>query len=119
VLVLGDLHAGNKKPFSTVMGGGLNSRFSDSLRVLSSISDYVSGMAIRTLVFLGDIFEAPGPTIHKDVLIWVHNSFKRIADKCEQVFIVSGNHDYFRDKSVLTVFDDISNVRVISEPETY
>lgn len=116
MLIIGDIHAGNRKLFSTITSEGLNSRFVDTLIVLKDIATYATETNQQTLIFLGDIFEAPGEGIHKDVLIWTHNAFKRLSSQCEKLIILSGNHDLYRGQSILTIFDDIENCIVITKP---
>jgi DNA repair exonuclease SbcCD nuclease subunit len=84
--------------------------------VLKDIANYSVKTKQKTIIFLGDIFDVPGPSIDKQVLIWTHNAFKRLASSCEAVYILSGNHDIYQNRSILSVFDDIKNITVISEP---
>lgn len=118
MLIVGDIHAGNKRPFSTITSTGINSRLADTLTILRDISAYSSKIHNKNIIFLGDIFDCPGETIPKDVLIWVHNAFRRLSDSCNNIVIISGNHDCFRGRSVLGIFDDIKNVTIILEPTT-
>lgn len=116
MLIFSDVHGGNRRLFATMTKEGLNSRFVDVLEVVRGIARYADKTRQRSIVCLGDVFESPGETIHKDVLVWLHNAFRRLASNADNVYILSGNHDLYRGRSVLTVFDDIPNVRVVSEP---
>jgi len=120
IAVVGDVHAGNRRPFSRVLDNGLNSRFVDTLQALKSVADMCRKCAVSHVILLGDIFESPGETVPKDVLIWIKNALTRLAESASnELIILSGNHDLHRGKSILTMFEDIPNITVVTAPVWY
>lgn len=117
MIICGDIHAGNKVPFSTTTKDGLNSRFVDTIKALWRVDDLIHKGLGSTLIFLGDVFDAPGETINKQVLLWVHNAFSNLANSAERIYILTGNHDIHRGHSMLGVLGDIESITVIDKPE--
>jgi len=118
LLIVGDIHCGNKRPFSTITEEGLNSRFADTLQVLKDISDIALSREVDGIICFGDIFDTHGETLPKDVLLWTKNAISRLVDASSgDLIILSGNHDLYQNRSLLTIFEDMPGIHVVDTPQ--
>ncbi len=125
VLLFSDHHAHNHSYKSSrlehhILPGIYNSRLLDSCDVLYEIAQYVKDNQIKTVVFAGDLFHVRGEGSY-DCITAVYTAIMAIANVCENLIMVPGNHDYSdREGKIhaLRIFIGVPNITVVDKPKT-
>jgi len=76
------------------------------------------GDALRTTdtaIFLGDLIDSYGETLPKIIYSAAFHSLKTWAKKCKHLYVLVGNHDRYRNLSIVHTFEEIDNVTVVSD----
>jgi DNA repair exonuclease SbcCD nuclease subunit len=116
IVTFGDLHLEESKSFSTILPNGINSRLVEQMKVVGRIADQLR--PTDTVVFLGDLINSYGESLKKIIYSAAFYTLKTWASKCEQLYVLVGNHDIYRNATIVHAFDEIDNVKVIEGWET-
>ena len=112
IILIGDLHLNNWKQFSTILPNGLNSRLADQMRVVGRIANILTDNDI--VIFLGDLIDSYGASLDKVIYNAAFHTLKTWAKRCKHLYVLVGNHDQYRLINVLSSFDEIENVTIVS-----
>lgn len=112
-LIIGDVHLGAGLSIGKPsIGGSLNSRVSDQVRVLNWAQDVAIINQVDRIIITGDIFEEVKPDSYLVVIFidWLKNCVLNGID----VHIIAGNHDLERAGSRYTSVLDIIDISDMS-----
>jgi len=113
LVFIGDLHLNNWKQFSTILPNGINSRLAEQMKVVGQISSNLRDD--DTVIFLGDLIDSYGETLPKIIYSAAFHTLRAWANKCEHLYAIIGNHDIYRNASIVTAFDEIDKVTIITD----
>lgn len=116
IVLFGDLHLEDSKSFSTILPNGINSRLVDQMQVVGRIANQLR--STDTVIFLGDLINSYGESLKKIIYSAAFYTLKTWASKCKQLYVLVGNHDIYRNATIVHAFDEIDKVKVIDGWET-
>ena len=115
ILFVADLHLNIYKNFHTILPTGMNSRLAEQLKVADQVVDVGRKNKVDAIIFLGDLFDSDGEYVSKvvyDAAAHVVRQWAAVAP----LYLITGNHDIYRQVNLLTHFTDYDNVTVVTEP---
>lgn len=114
LIFLGDLHLDNYKSFSTILPSGINSRLLDQINVIRDIGKIIKKQKPTAVIFLGDLYNGISESLPKIIYNAGFLTAKTWSENTQVYFIV-GNHDIYRGMHVLSTFESLPNVHIISQ----
>jgi predicted MPP superfamily phosphohydrolase len=118
IVMFSDLHLDNFRQFSTIDELGFNSRLLEQMRVVQRVVKYLHSLKAAgkkiTIVFLGDLINGQGESIHKTVNYVMHTVARQVAD-IAPTYMVVGNHDVYRNIHILQALEPISNLQYVDK----
>lgn len=117
--IFSDLHLNNHKPFSTPMGGGLNSRAYKCLGILMQVRKLAEELDI--ICFCGDFWDTRG-SLPVALFNIAYDLVAEISEPCPLLFI-RGNHDLATQEedspSSIDSFANIPGVHILDKDNFY
>lgn len=109
LLLFSDLHLSEFSQFSTLTSTGLNSRLLEQLLVIRKIQEVAVRERVDAIFFLGDMLHGLTANIAKVIYNAAFISIRWLCQVCP-VHIVIGNHDLYRNLTVLSNFETVPGV---------
>lgn len=116
IVFFGDIHLNTSKQFSTILSNGVNSRLVDQMQVVGRIAKQLR--STDTVIFLGDLIDSYGESLPKIIYSAAFYTLKTWAEKCKKLYVLIGNHDIYKNATVVHAFNEIDKVKVIDGWET-
>lgn len=108
-----DLHLDNYRPFSKLAANGMNSRLLDQMNVIKDVSKAIEKLQPEAIFFLGDLFNGMTESLPK--IIYMAGYLTAQAwSQVAPLYIIVGNHDIYRGMHVLSTFESLPNVHIVS-----
>jgi DNA repair exonuclease SbcCD nuclease subunit len=117
LLIFSDLHLDNYRRFSTMGQGGINSRLTNQIDVITKVRDIAQTLQPEAIVFLGDLFNGQGATINKLLYIQGH-LLVDMLQKVAPTYLIVGNHDMYGGTHILTPMTEMHNVTIVDNSVT-
>lgn len=117
ILLFTDLHLDQYRQFSTTLENGLNSRLYAQWQVMEQVAKIAKDNEVGTVLFLGDFFNSQMDSISKMVYIIGFEALRLIERSCQHLYVVAGNHDLYRDHTILRTFSTFSDVVTVTTEE--
>jgi len=113
LMFLTDLHLDNYRPFSKILANGMNTRLLDQFDVIRKVASCIENEHPEAVLFLGDMFNGTTESLPK---IIYNAGFLTVQawSKVAPLYILVGNHDIYRGMHVLSTFETLPNVHIIS-----
>ena len=118
ILLFTDLHLDQYRQFSTTLENGLNSRLYAQWQVMEQVAKIAKDNEVKTVLFLGDFFNSQVDSISKMVYILGFEALRLIQSSCEHLYVIVGNHDLYRDQTILRTFNTFSDVVSVTTTES-
>lgn len=90
VVLYSDTHFHPYAKLSTIKAG-INSRLLEQIITIEQFSKQLDKKDI--VIFLGDFLHAQGSSIDRDTYHAAYSVFETVAEKCQELIIIPGNHD--------------------------